>query len=545
MPDHSRRGSAGSAIRPGASARAATLAERSSRLDPELLAPARRRALLVGFVVGVVAVGVAFRFYTRSVLWLDETLSVNIARVPLSQLTAALREDGAPPLYYVMLHAWTSVVGTGDLAVRSLSGVISALMLIPIWYAARRVGAQDDPGRAVPFAWVAVVVMAINPYAVRYATETRMYALASLLAVCGYLALVRMLERPTLWRAVVVTVVTAALLYTQYWALYLVAVTGAWLVWEARPRRRRTIEARWAVLAVAAGCALWLPWAPTFLYQVTHTGSPWGQAVFPSTGVSMVFIDIAGASRPEGFMLAFPLGLLVTLALFGRTAGSWNIDLDLRTRPAARVLAGVSFATLLCGLGVAYLFDTPFATRYAAVVFPFLIVLAALGMMRFGDPRVRYGVLAFVVGASFLGCVRNVVTERTQANEIASAVNAGYRRGDLVVFCPDQIGPAPARLFEPGVEAIVYPGGGRPERIDWVDYGARVDAADPVAFARDALARVGPDGHVWMVYASGYRHFDESCERMVAELRVRRPGRDLVAPHIDRPIYESMGLVRF
>ena len=57
-------------------------------------------------------------------MWLDEALSVNIARLPLGDLHDALKHDGAPPLYYVLLHVWTGVFGTGDVAVRSLSGVV-------------------------------------------------------------------------------------------------------------------------------------------------------------------------------------------------------------------------------------------------------------------------------------------------------------------------------------------------------------------------------------------------------------------------------------
>ena len=39
----------------------------------------------------VVATGVVARFVAASHLWLDEALTVNIASVPLSQLTEALR----------------------------------------------------------------------------------------------------------------------------------------------------------------------------------------------------------------------------------------------------------------------------------------------------------------------------------------------------------------------------------------------------------------------------------------------------------------------
>src|SRR5688500_12486798 len=69
----------------------------------------------------LVAAGILLRIGTTSALWLDETLSVNIAMLPLGDLFDALREDGAPPLYYLLLHGWMKAFGTGDMAVRLLS----------------------------------------------------------------------------------------------------------------------------------------------------------------------------------------------------------------------------------------------------------------------------------------------------------------------------------------------------------------------------------------------------------------------------------------
>ena len=62
--------------------------------------------LLVAAFVVIGCAGLVFFSYTRSALWLDEALTVNIARLPLSQLQDALKHDGAPPLYYVLLHFW-------------------------------------------------------------------------------------------------------------------------------------------------------------------------------------------------------------------------------------------------------------------------------------------------------------------------------------------------------------------------------------------------------------------------------------------------------
>ena len=81
------------------------------RLPRARLAPCPSAVLIVVWAPPlVVASGVGLRFWAPTPLWLDETLSVNIARLPLTQIPRALAHDGAPPLYYVLLHVWMARV---------------------------------------------------------------------------------------------------------------------------------------------------------------------------------------------------------------------------------------------------------------------------------------------------------------------------------------------------------------------------------------------------------------------------------------------------
>ena len=70
-------------------------------------APGGRRPPAWVLVAGAVTVafGIGLFFYSRSDMWLDEALTVNIARLPLGDLRGALERDGAPPLY--TSHIWT------------------------------------------------------------------------------------------------------------------------------------------------------------------------------------------------------------------------------------------------------------------------------------------------------------------------------------------------------------------------------------------------------------------------------------------------------
>src|SRR5947209_1775427 len=130
--------------------------------------------------------------------------------------------------------------------------------------AGRRVG-----GRAV--AWVSFFLAVSSPFAINYATSARMYSLMIFWSVLGFLALSRALERPDRGRLVALGAVTAAMLYTHYWGLYLVLAAGGWLAW----RVWRTGTGERVLGAMIAGAVLWLPWAPVFAFQALHTGTPW------------------------------------------------------------------------------------------------------------------------------------------------------------------------------------------------------------------------------------------------------------------------------
>jgi mannosyltransferase len=187
-------------------------------------------------VVAVVALGIILRFYTHSALWLDEALTVNRSRLPISQIAGSVKQDGAPPLYYYLLHFWMRLFGQSDEATRSLSGVIGVLTLPVAWLAGNRFG-----GRVV--AWTTLVLLASAPFAVYYSTEARMYGLVIFLTGCGFLALSRALEAPRPGNLIAIAVVTAALLYTQYWSLYLVGVVGLWLLVTGLVSRHRRAAA--------------------------------------------------------------------------------------------------------------------------------------------------------------------------------------------------------------------------------------------------------------------------------------------------------------
>ncbi len=505
--------------------------------------PRLSRFMVVGGVV-VVVFGIVLRFVARSDMWLDEALTLNISRLPLGQIHGALRRDGAPPLYYYLLHYWTEVFGTSDEGVRSLSGVISCATLPFVWVAGRRLG-----GKTVANA--ALVLVATSPFAVRYATENRMYALVGLLTAAGVVALQQILRRPTPANVIAVALVTGLLLYTHYWAIYLVGVTALWLAFQAwRGPEARRRGARLALVSVFVGCLTFLPWVPTFVFQARHTGTPWAE---PANFAAMVnaVTSFAGGATNQGRALALLYFALVGLGLFGVARGAFHVDLDLRTRPPGRAPAVMFIGTLAAAVVGGFISGSAFQARYAWVVFVPLVLLVALGLTTFADRRIRAGVLSAVVAFGLASGLPSAWSSRTQAGQVAAALAQLGRPGDIVAYCPDQIGPSVNRLVPPGrYREITFPRGTGPQFVNWVDYAAASGRGDPGAFAAQLERMSAPTHQIWLVWAPGYQTFGTKCEELEAALLGDRalgahemfPYRQVADSWI---MYESMELVRF
>jgi hypothetical protein len=225
----------------------------------------------------------------------------------------------------------------------------------------------------------------------------------------------------------------------------------------------------------------------------------------------------------ESQLLGVLLALLALIALFARSSDGTRLELDLRTVPRARNESVVVAMTMGLAVIAGYATASAFASRYTAGVFPLVLLVAAYGVTRLPGSAVRAGALVLVAALGLIRGVDNFGTQRTEAGTIARYINANGAPGDLVAFCPDQLGPAVARLLPATFGERTFPRGRPPQLVDWVDYAAKVRAGDPAAFARDLDERAASHT-VWLVWAGSYRTLGTRCETLADELRRLRPG---------------------
>jgi mannosyltransferase len=486
-------------------------------------------------VAAAIAIGIVLRWKAASPLWLDEALSVNIAKLPLGDIPEALRHDGHPPLYYWLLHGWMKIFGDSATAVRSLSAIFSLASLPLAMHLARRL---DGHRAGLP----AVAVLGTSPFAIRYATEARMYSLMTLLGLLLVVLILHSLQRNSPATLIGIGVTSGAMLLTHYWAFPMLAACGLGTLWIARDRVRQPDALRTAA-ALAAGGIAFIPWLPSFRSQIEDTGTPWALTPRPPTIITTTMGDFAGGiDNTDATLTVALLTIAAVLAVFSTSPGGGaTAQLSANGNPQGRALGALIAAVMGIGIVMVTVPRAAYQSRYAAVVFGLVTVLIGMGISRVPGRRLASGFLVLICAVGLFAGVRANREDRTQAGDIAAVLQDGDPN-DLVVFCPDQLGPSTSRLLPPQLNAVSYPLLSSPDFVDWVDYAERHAAADPAAIAQQI--RDNTTGSVWLVTKGGYRTVEGQCEALSTHLSALSGSTTAhVAPNSDT--YETSGLIEF
>jgi mannosyltransferase len=265
------------------------------------------------------------------------------------------------------------------------------------------------------------------------------------------------------------------------------------------------------------GALAFVPWLPSFAYQSAHTGAPWGSP--PGIEVPLVALGGWVGDGLTSPVLRWAYYLLAAVALIGyaRPGGRLTFRLPVRRKPL--LMLGFGLATLLLGTIASELVSSSYAPRYTTIaIAPVLLVVAAgIGVL---SARMRTAAVAIVCACGLASSALIPGELRTQAAQVATVLQAAGPH-DLVVFCPDQLGPDVHRLAPNAGIQVVYPTFGSPAMVDWVDYKKRNQHASPYAFANRTLQRAA--GHtIWLVYAVGYPTFGGSCSTLYSQFTVAR-----------------------
>ncbi len=417
-------------------------------------------------------------------LWMDEGLSIGIASQPFGDIPGVLRQDGSPPLYYMLLHAWMELVGNGPSETQGLSVAIS-LLAIPggLWAGWSLFGRRTG--------LVCAALAAFNPFLTVYAQETRMYSLMVVLSLFATAAFLHVFVYRNRRYLPVFAALLAAMLYTHSWGIFVTAgaLVTFGIVWFQSPERGPLLKD--GLIAFGLAFVLYLPWIPTLLYQVAHTGAPWLNPPRFGVAVQVSKSLLGGGTATVALVLAAGSGLAAVI--MGRT----------QDRERRAVYAAI--ALCVSTLAVAWLFSQvspAWTTRYLGVALGPLLILSALGLARAGT----LGLVALVIILGIWAIPKTSTLEnKSNAADLAAAVQGTLQPGDLVVTLQPEQAPLmhyhlPGGLQNDLVEATQLGEVETEGVMDWRDVQDRLEAATPEKNLKPLLDSLPRSQRVLLVY---------------------------------------------
>jgi hypothetical protein len=378
---------------------------------------------------------------------------------------------------------------------------------------------------------------------------------------------------------VLLALCAGGLALTHYWCLYLLLTVGAWLVLVAMkpqlfasrsrhpgirvpdggvdgdgdgdelrahphppphpargPRRHRRDRGWRGRLRPLAGRVL----LPAFVHR-----TPWGEPA-SFAAISHAYGQWSGGPTTQGRLLLFVVTGLVAAGIAGRAIDGRFIMIDLRGIEPGRTLFLLATMTLVVAVAAGKLVGNAWADRYTATAFvPFLLVVG-LGATALVNQRVFRSVVlaAAVIGlAAGAGDIRR---ERTQANEAAEVLAQFAKPGDVLLVCPDQLGPGLARTVPSWLKVRIVPTYEPPDRVNWVDYEDPQRERGRQRRRRPGTRRSRAGRTVFLAGSGSYRTYEELCTAVRGRLEHARSHADqLLEQGLPTRVYENFAVLRF
>ncbi|MBL8750299.1 MAG: glycosyltransferase family 39 protein [Planctomycetes bacterium] len=424
---------------------------------------ALRHACAIAF--GVLALAVRFVGIGSQPLWFDEAMTLHIAHQPGGLGLA----HNTPPLYYLLLDAWTRGFGVDATGLRSFSAVCGAAFVWASFHAARAMFGSRAAIAAATFALVA-------PLHLYYSQEARAYSLLLALLMVAQWAAWLVRERVRVGAVAALCGVSIAALYTHFLAaipLACIFATAAWSAWRAG--RRDCLRSIAAAGAVAVASLLpWLWWwkrhTPFQASDMQWLAMLWRE----SSGIGLLsasaeLLVLGGQHGSPLFLkqfsaMAFPpalrvAGLVAFVVLLGVAVARLRAsDSPMRRAFAQCVLSSVAPLAVL--FAASFVHPTYAPGRYDLVAFPALTLLVGGSCAVVFASSQRWAHVVWI-GAASVFAVSAVAKDRDYLaapaavdpfDRVAAHLTEHVQAEDLVVLCGNTGVPVLAHLAQRGFQ---------------------------------------------------------------------------------------------
>jgi mannosyltransferase len=426
-----------------------------------------RRARRLALPIALFAAALAIRLVAIGAksLWFDEALSLDDSASMRQRFGSGFH----PPVYYALLHAWTLMFGSSDLAVR-LTAAIPGALTVPLVYVLghRLLGSREGIAGAI--------LLMVASLHVEFSQEARMYALATLLATLAAILLVWCVRLEgiasfgrRLGAAGAFTLVAYAAAGTHYLAVPVLAGLCLALLADLRdntPLLKRLALLQLPTLALAGVVVTTLGYGKQIRAATTFATNLGGvnQTIFGDPLVQLarlpidLFMQILPGFTVKWLVLSsfrWPATVVVGLAMvLGLVAFARASSFSRFARLVLLAPTAVALVVTVFMVGAGQL-------RFFVVASPFVLLAAGAGLTRVERFRIGPALLGATIALSAYATFAYLTFpfDKQPWRSVGARLDREARAGDVVLVTEPHLRIVFDRYYEPtrGVDVSGFP----------------------------------------------------------------------------------------
>ncbi len=344
------------------------------------------------FLPSILIIGLLLRinFLNQHDIWFDEAFSFFVAKSSLHDLLTATAADNNPPFYYLLLHSWMDIFGTGMISLRAPS-LIFGVLSIAIFFK------LTDKLFNSKIAIFSSSIFTLSPLMIYYSTEARMYSLIVFLGLVSTYSWISLLKKQSIHTSLIFLLSFTLALYTHYYSflLFLPYIALLYII----PRKKKL----WPFFLLLIPGLLTIPWLLDFLQnQHPDIYAQSNIIAIPATIASFVLGGTGNIGLRTFFSQSVPIWIktIFVLSLIAFSVGFLKGTLLAKKTNEGKILLYLLLIPLFT-LTIINIFIPVFSVRSTILFAPFFYQILGLGIYNLQpSKRIYYFILLIILLAS-------------------------------------------------------------------------------------------------------------------------------------------------
>lgn len=414
----------------------------------------KERHILI--LAAILILGLFLRTYclTCESLWIDEGFSVNWAHLGPWGIIVSAAGDVHPPLYFLVLHSWITLLGDSEFSLRFLSVIFGFLAIFLIY----KLGSLIfDKNTGI----LSSLLIALSILHVYYSQEARSYTMMVFLVILSMYFLLRFFEGKNRKITIGYLISSILMIYTHFYGLFIILAQNIFFFTHFLYSKEKGIRfKRWIRLQLILFIAF-LPWLCILIFQTIRESSERsfiGWIPAPSIFlISTTFFEFFGyLSGTTSLYLPrdlFNWGFGSTLNLFSIASSvvsiliisvafksvvsvrNKRIGFTSRNRKEISFLLTWLLVPIIIPFIISYIFVPIYWPRFTIMASPAFYILAALGIRNINKRYIRLALIAVIITLSLTNTYRYYTEiNKEQWREASEFINSQAQSGDLLLF---------------------------------------------------------------------------------------------------------------